>query len=136
MGKRFVLYGFVGICAEIFWTGVGSFLQGDIRLTGFTYIWMFPIYGMTVFFEPLQHKIKNWPLVLRGGVYTVIIFFVEYNSGLLLRHILGVCPWNYTGLTTINGLIKLDFAPLWFCFGMLLEKVHNTLDEISVLLRA
>lgn len=135
MVKRFVLYGFLGICAEIFWTGMGSLINGDIRLRGFTYIWMFPIYGMIVFLEPIQHKIKNWPLVLRGGVYTILIFFIEYTSGLFLRFLLGVCPWNYTGPLAINGLIRLDFIPIWFCFGIMIEKVHYTIDKISVLLR-
>lgn len=135
MIKRFVLYGFLGICAEIFWTGMGSLINGDIRLKGFTYIWMFPIYGMIVFLEPIQHKIKNWPLVLRGGVYTILIFFIEYTSGLFLRFLLGVCPWNYTGPLAINGLIRLDFIPIWFCFGIMIEKVHYTIDKISVLLR-
>lgn len=135
MVKRFVLYGFLGICAEIFWTGMGSLINGDIRLRGFTYIWMFPIYGMIVFLEPIQHKIKNWPLVLRGGVYTILIFFIEYTSGLFLRFLLGVCPWNYTGPLAINGLIRLDFIPIWFCFGIMIEKVHYTIDKISVILR-
>ncbi|SMC25761.1 Putative ABC-transporter type IV [Clostridium acidisoli DSM 12555] len=135
MVKRFVLYGFLGICAEIFWTGMGSLINGDIRLRGFTYIWMFPIYGMIVFLEPIQHKIKNWPLVLRGGVYTILIFFMEYTSGLFLRFLLGVCPWNYTGPLAINGLIRLDFIPIWFCFGIIIEKIHYTIDKISVLLR-
>lgn len=135
MVKRFLLYGLVGICAEIFWTGMSSLLQGDIRLKGFTYIWMFPIYGLVVFFEPVQHKIEKWPLFLRGCVYTVIIFIAEYISGSLLRFVLGACPWNYTGPLTINGLIRLDFAPVWFCFGIILEKLHSKMDEFSLLIR-
>ncbi len=93
------------------------------------YIWSYS------FFEPLQHKIKSWPLILRGGVYTFIIFVVEYTSGFLLRLILGVCPWNYTGFTSIDGLIKLDFAPIWFCFGIVLEKLHSEMDKFSLLIR-
>ncbi len=56
MMKRFLVYGLVGLCAEIFWTGIGSLLQGDIRLSGFTYIWMFPIYGLTVFLNHCNIK--------------------------------------------------------------------------------
>lgn len=132
MIKRFVLYGALGICAEIFWTGIGSMLQGDVRLTGVTYIWMFPIYGLAVFLEPIQNKISKWPLVLRGGVYVILIYFVEYTSGLLFRRILGVCPWNYTGKLAINGLINLRYIPVWFCFGILDEKVHTVFDRYTL----
>jgi uncharacterized membrane protein len=134
MGKRFVLYGFIGICTEIFWTGMGSLLQGDIRLTGITYVWMFPIYGMIVFSEPLQHRMEKWPLVLRGGVYTILIFLVEYMSGSLFKLVLGVCPWTYSGHLAINGIIKLDYAPVWFCFSLIIERIHKAMDKISVLL--
>ena len=135
MVKRFLLYGLVGICAEIFWTGMSSLIQGDIRLRGFTYIWMFPIYGLIVFLEPVQHKIKKWPLVLRGCVYTIIIFVAEYISGSLLKSVLGVCPWNYTGPLSVNGLIRFDFAPIWFCFGIIIEIIHSKIDKVSILLR-
>lgn len=135
MGKRFIIYGFIGICAEIFWTGMCSFFHGDVKLTGSTYVWMFPIYGLTVFSEQLQHKIESWPLVVRGGVYTIMIFIVEYTSGLILKEVIGVCPWKYIGIGSVNGLINFKFAPLWFLFSIALERVHRTLDKVSVLIR-
>lgn len=34
----------------------------------------------------------------------------------------GICPWDYTGRPmNVNGLIRLDFAPLWFGTGLLFE---------------
>ena len=123
------------MCAEIFWTGLGSLVHGDIKLTAWTYMWMFPIYGSAVFLEPMHNKIRGWPLILRGGVYTLLIFTIEYSCGWLLRHLLGVCPWDYGhSLLSINGLIRLDFAPVWFCLGLIFEKVHDMIDKISIML--
>lgn len=137
MGRKFIIYGFLGLCAEIFWTGLGSLIQGDIELRGVTYIWMFPIYGLAIFIEPVHNKIRRWPLILRGGVYTLIIFAIEYSSGFILKHLLGVCPWDYGNrLMSVNGFIRLDFTPVWFCMGLLFEKVHDYLERFTVLIRA
>jgi len=46
MLMRFIIYGFVGWCIEVFWTGLGSLLRGDRRLKGWSYLWMFPIYHL------------------------------------------------------------------------------------------
>ncbi|MGL6217488.1 MAG: putative ABC transporter permease, partial [Lacrimispora sphenoides] len=36
----------------------------------------------------------------------------------------GMCPWDYTGRNSnIDGLIRLDFAPLWFATGLLFEQI-------------
>ena len=44
MEKKILVYGILGWCAEILWTGLCSFLAGDGALTAKTYLWMFPIY--------------------------------------------------------------------------------------------
>ena len=53
MAKKFVLFGVLGWCVEILWTGFCSFLVGDAALTAKTYLWMFPIYGAAGFVLPL-----------------------------------------------------------------------------------
>ena len=45
MTKRFLIFGCLGWCIEILWTGFHSLLLGDGALTAKTYLWMFPIYG-------------------------------------------------------------------------------------------
>lgn len=137
MGRRFVIYGFVGWCVEIFWTGLGSLLSGDLKLRGWTYIWMFPIYGLAVLLEPVHNRIRNQPAVFRGGVYTLLIFVIEYTTGWLLKIITGTCPWDYSGTPfSVNGFIRLDYAPAWFAASLLFEKLHDMLMDIKVLKRA
>lgn len=64
----------------------------------------------------------------------ILIFTVEYLSGLVLRMLLGVCPWDYSGNTfSVNGLIRLDYAPAWFTAGLLFEKLHDLLMKVPAL---
>jgi len=132
MWKKFVIYGLLGLLAEVLWTGFGSMIKGDVLLRGTTCIWMFPIYGLAVFLEPIHYRIKHLPLIVRGGIYMVLIFAVELVSGLLLRLILGECPWNYVNRTlSIFGIITLSYAPVWFAYGIMLEQVHDIIIRIE-----
>ncbi len=129
---RFTIYGLLGWCLEIIWTGVGSLISGNYLLYSFTYMWMFLIYGMGIFFEPIHNKIRDWNVFLRGGTWVLIIFAVEYFFGWSLAKIIGHCPWDYgNGPLSINGYIRLDFIIPWFFTGLLFEKVHDFLIHID-----
>lgn len=130
---RFVIYGLLGWTAEIIWTGLGALTMGNWQLPGFTYLWMFPIYGLAVFFEPIHHKISSWPLIVRGLIWTAVIFVVEFCTGWTLAEFLGRCPWDYTGTTPyhLNGYIRLDYAPVWFALGLIFERVHKIVDSLT-----
>lgn len=128
MKMRFVIYGLIGLIMEIAWTGLGSMLAGDWRLKSFSSLWMFPIYGLALFLEPLHERLRLRPWFFRGLVWMVVIFGIEYSTGWLLRAITGASPWNYTGsLYNIDGLIRLDYAPVWFAAGLTFEQAHDWL---------
>jgi len=132
MWKRFIIYGLLGLLAEVLWNGFGAMLKGDVLLRGATCIWMFPIYGLAVFLEPVHIRIKHLPLIVRGGIYMALIFAVELISGLLLRLILGECPWNYVNKTlSICGIITLSYAPVWMAYGIMFEKIHDFIVRIE-----
>ena len=132
MWKRFIIYGFLGLLAEILWNGFGAMIKGDVLLRGTTCIWMFPIYGFAVFLEPVHYRIKHLPLIVRGGIYMVLIFAVELISGLLLRSVLGECPWNYANKKiSICGIITLGYAPVWMAYGIMFEKIHDVIVRIE-----
>lgn len=118
---------------EVIFTSVESILMRDWRLMGRTSLLMFPIYGMGAFLAPIVNgidrylgQIVNRPTdryLRHGMIDMVLIFTAEYLSGMWLRA-RGICPWDYTGRSTsINGLIRLDFAPLWFGAGLLFEQI-------------
>lgn len=136
MFKRFVIYGLLGFCGEVLWTGLGSMMKGDIKLMGWTYIWMFPIYAMAILLEPIHNRIRHLSIFIRGGVYTVLIFIGEFISGIILKGTLGVCPWDYTGKPlSIYGIITLTYIPVWFMVGLIFEKIHDTLIGIEQILK-
>lgn len=119
--------------AETLFTGFGSLLKGDLTMRAWTYLWMFPIYGLMILLEPVHEQLRNFPAALRGGVYTVLIFGIEYTTGWILRELIGECPWDYgTGPYTIDGLITLYFIPVWFAGGLMFERLHDFLLRKAV----
>ncbi|MEA1959777.1 MAG: hypothetical protein U9N81_00535 [Bacillota bacterium] len=132
MLKRFLIYGFIGWIAEVIFTGAGSLLRGSLSLTAHTYLWMFPIYGMAAFMEPLHNQIRIMPWPARGVIWAGFIFLIEYLSGWSLQVLIGFCPWDYSTHTpyAINGFIRLDFLPVWFAAGLIFEQIHDYLDSL------
>ncbi len=130
---NFLKCGVTGWCLEVLFTSLESIMAHDWRLMGKTSLLMFPIYGCGVLLSPIA-RLTDWWIgggVVRpvdrafrhGMLYVVLIFTMEYASGAWLRA-RGMCPWDYTGRQlNINGLIRLDFAPLWFGTGLLFEQI-------------
>lgn len=124
---------------EVMFTSVESMLSHDWRLMGRTSLLMFPIYGCGAFLEPIGTMMDRWigeePLsgrdrmIRHGMLYMVLIFTAEYLSGMWLKS-KGICPWDYSASqTNVNGLIRLDFAPLWFGAGLLFEQITKKRDR-------
>lgn len=133
---RFFIYGMLGWCAEIIWSAVTEKISGkqtDWRLVGHTYLWMLPIYGLLApLFEPLHDALRPWHWFMRGAVYVLGIWLVEYATGWLLRRLTGKCPWDYSHLRgNLHGLIAWEYAPVWFLFGLGMERVHDSLVELT-----
>lgn len=132
MMKNFLKCGLIGWCAEIMFTSLGSFFSRDWRLSGTTSLWMFPIYGIAAFLPWLYRRVKHLHLIIRGVLYTLCIFTVELFSGLFLN-LFHACPWDYSdALLNYKGIIRLDYAPLWFLLGLLYE---NILTDNKILRR-
>ncbi len=122
--KNFVKCGLMGWGVECLWTGCGSLCAGnDHTLPCKTSMWMFPIYGMASVMEPLCHAMKNKNILLRGTVYTTCIFLTEFGTGSLLKK-KNCCPWDYSDAkANYKGIVRFDYAPLWFLVGLLYEKM-------------
>lgn len=125
MMKKYLLCGLTGWCMEVFWTGLGSAVNHNKKLTGNTSIWMFPIYATAIIIEPLSILLskKNFNLFIRGFVYAACIFATEFISGSILK-LFGACPWDYSkAKSNINGIIRLDYFPVWFVVGLIYERM-------------
>jgi len=119
----FFLCGLMGWCLEIFWTGLGSLRRRQPKLIGHSSFWMFPIYGLASLFGPLSRILKNVNIWIRGSLYALCIFLVEFISGSLLKKY-NLCPWDYSkARLNYKGVIRLDFFPLWFLTGLMYEQI-------------
>jgi hypothetical protein len=142
-GQRFLAYGLAGWCSEIVTTGLRSHgRDGDWRLTGTTYLWMLPIYGVAaVLFEPADTAARRAgvPWWARGLAWTGGIYAIEAASGELIRTATGEVPWDYArprGRKPVprhwRGLVRPSYAPLWFAVGLGMERLHDLLDRVSL----
>ena len=108
---------------EIVFTAFKAFRRRELKLNGKTSIWMFPIYGMASIIKPVFRWLKNKTLIIRGLIYTIMIFITEYTTGSFLKK-KNMCPWDYSSAPLqYKGIIRLDYAPLWFTSGLLFEKI-------------
>ncbi len=125
--RNFLRCGLTGWCMELIFTALHALRRRDYTLKGTTSLWMFPIYGGAAFLAPLCRLLHQKNLPTRGLTYTGIIFLAEYISGTLLTA-KNLCPWDYSrSKWNVRGMIRLDYAPLWFLAGLLLEQgiLHN-----------
>jgi uncharacterized membrane protein len=139
MWIRFVLYGLGGWCGEVLYTAlVERLLRGDWRLTGTTYLWMFPIYGLIApLYEPVHNATRQWPRAARAVVWSLGFTAVEWASGRAIARLIGRCPWDYSSKhLAINPYIRWDYFPVWAVVGLALEPVHDFLVRLTPALRA
>ena len=128
MLQNFLLCGSIGWCMEILWTGLHSLLKGQLTMMGRTSLLMFPIYGCAAFIEPVYRRISFFPVMIRGIFYMACFFAAEYISGRILKHF-HMCPWDYSlSPFQYKGVIRLDYAPLWFLAGLVFEKILTKLS--------
>jgi len=132
MFTQFMVFGAVGMVAEVVFSSIKRLLsERTYELKGETSVWMFPIYGLIAFIFPLvSFRIGSLPWFVRGLIYMLLFYIVEYVSGLVLRK-LKVCPWNYPAEYSLNGLIYFPYAPVWFFAGLGVEKIYPAVIALS-----
>lgn len=125
---RSLVYGLAGSLLEaLFTSSVTSLGARRVEPHGPSTPWMVPIYGLAMpLFEPVHDRIRGRPPWQRGFVYATGILAVEWTSGRLFRRLTGRVPWDYgrAGLS-VDGLIRLDYAPLWGALGLATERLHD-----------
>ena len=121
--KDFLKCGTLGWCLEILVSGAEALRRQDKTLTCHTSLWMFPIYGCAAIIAPLYSRISSLSFVYRGILYMTGFYLIEFISGSFFRAF-GICPWDYSAARfQYRGIIRLDYAPLWFAAGLIFEKI-------------
>lgn len=133
----FILYGGLGVTTEVFFTAIVNLIDAgnfdDLSLKGQSYIWMFPIYGLTAVLFPIGFNLlKGLNRVIRYFIYGAVILLVELITGFLLEQFTGRCPWEYQTGWHFGGYIRFDYLPLWMCFGAMLEEFHRFNRSIGI----
>ena len=129
--KNFILCGLIGWYLECLWTGLASLFHKDRELTCHTSFWMFPIYGMAAVIKPIHDSTKHYPLAVRGILYTILIYVVEFVTGCLLK-LFHACPWDYSKAHhNLKGVIRLDYFPAWFGMGLLYERILDAVEQFQ-----
>lgn len=129
---QFLMFGALGLIAEVVFTSLKRLLtERTYELKGETSLWMFPLYGLIAFIFPLiVFRIGSLPWYVRGLIYMLVFFVVEYVSGLILRK-MKVCPWNYPAKYSLHGLIYFPYAPVLFGAGLGVERIYPVIVRIS-----
>lgn len=135
--ERCAAYAVVGVATEVVFTGArDGVLRRDWRLQGHSYLWMVPIYGMSAYlFEPVHEAVRGRSLWQRAAAYSAGIMGVEYLTGMALKKVVGVVPWDYSGHSRWvlpGGATRLDYAPMWAVAGLALERIHDGLADVTV----
>ncbi len=143
---RCLLFGMLGMLFEVCAMAWQVGWEGNLSLRGASSPWMLPIYGLIgVVLEPVSAPLvrRRVPLVLRAAVYMVLIFAVEYVSGMMLfaaginkagvdnMHMVWDYHWSRYHL---HGQIALELAPTWYVLGLTLEFLYRRVDACAAAL--
>jgi uncharacterized membrane protein len=124
---------FIGITMEVIATSIMDFVKSrDPRLKGETYLWMLPIYAVVPFifyFVTTYFGESSW--ILKGLIYMAAFYLLELVSGLIIKALVGVSPWNYKDYRFhYKEVICLEYAPVWFIYGIVGEMYYVFLLSI------
>ena len=120
---RYLAYGFAG------WAVDSAFVAAHTGRRRTSSPVNVAVYGLAQpLFEPVHERLRGRRLALRAAVYGVGVLGVEYGSGWMLRRLFGAAPWDYgRARFAVDGLVRLDYLPLWAVFGLGLERLHDLL---------
>jgi uncharacterized membrane protein len=120
---RFLAYGLAGWAVDSLYVFAHTGRRRPSQLVNV------PIYGLAQpLFEPVHDRLRDRPLAARAAAYGAGILVVEYASGRVVRRLLGSVPWDYRDARfAVDGLVRLDYFPLWAAFGLGLERLHDLL---------
>lgn len=129
----FLVFGILGVFGEVLFTAGETLIKKrSLRLQGFSFVWMFPIYGLLAFlFEPISNLVAGAHWSFRGIIYMLGIYLVEYLSGAGLKKLIRQHVWHYIGKYNLHGHIQLAHAPVWFIVGLLVEYFYDDLALLS-----
>ena len=124
---------FIGVTMEIVCTSVMDFIKNrDPILKGESYLWMLPIYtAVPYIYVFIQNALPNMVWWHKGFVYMIAFYLLELSAGFIIKAIIGSSPWNYKNYRFhFMEVICLEYAPVWFIYGIVGEIYYDFLITI------
>ena len=88
-----------------------------------------PLYPKSFFAVTTLMPEMGW--VLKGLVYMLAFYLQELIAGLISKDLVGVSPWNYKNYRFhFMEVICIEYAPVWFIYGIIGEKYYEFLIAI------
>lgn len=143
--QKLAFYGCIGILIEFFFTGIYSLFIRNWKLTGHSYLWMFPVYALTaLLLEAIKDTIA-WPFYTKAFIYLIVIYGVEALSGYAIKLLTGLLqkyfgghggntiPWEYPkSAWTLLGLVNFKYVPFWFVLCLFFEPISNFVSKVAL----
>ncbi len=127
------LFAIAGLGLEVVETALLDYSKKrDRRLMGYSSVWYIPFYAVLplAYFHIFHGALFRWPFYVRGPVYVLSFWALEFVSMGILRLALGKSPSEesyYKSRWNVRGLIRLDLGPVWLCFGFIFEWMFRSL---------
>lgn len=138
VAMRCLVFALGGMLGEVFYLAALQGWNGNWNLHGQSSPWMMLDYGLFgVVLMPVAARLKQGgvPLAARAFVYMLLIYLVEYASGILFTWGLGLRVWSYEGIPwNLHGQIMLYSAPIWYGLGLCAEYLYRKADAIALVL--
>lgn len=121
------LFAIAGLGLEVLETALLDYPTAkDNLLMGHASAWYLPFYAVVPlwYFERLHATLFALPFYARAAIYPLSFWTVEFAAMWLLRALLGKSPSEDSYRRSkwhVRGLIRLDLAPVWMCFGFVFE---------------
>ncbi len=135
---RFMIFAMGGMLGEVFYGACLQAWNGQWSLHGASSPWMMIDYGLLgLILMPLASRMirLGLPLAGRAFVYMLLIYAVEYVSGIIFTWGFGLRVWSYEGIPyNLHGQIMLYSAPVWYVLGLFAEYLYRKVDVIAAVL--
>lgn len=137
-----------GVLIEFLFTGVKSAVNGNLKLTSSSYLWMPLIYGFTTLLLYVIRQLVQWPYFLMAPLYVGVFYGVEASSGIAIKRLTaalqarwpqlhggGVIPWEYEkSAWAPAGLVNFTYWPYWMILGLCFDPIASFFHRIAVFL--
>lgn len=135
---RFMIFALGGMLGEVFYHSALKLWSGNLNMHGYSSPWMMIDYGLIgLILMPMAAWMvkRGIPLPGRAFFYMLLIYFVEYVSGIIFTWGFGLKVWDYTGIPyNLHGQIMLYSAPIWYALGLVAEYLYRKVDAVAALL--